>query len=183
MNNSPKLYFLKNKENKFLNGKDKSFYSNIINATYEKKEQTVIDIIKYLPSYSDCEVHEITEHDFMEAMANETTKCVVVGAYLSNILTKLDDKLPTISQLNKNLHNKLKNTIDSLIPFTSMYNDFIKHKEDQTDEVSGHIAEYLYQVSKPEIYLSGELTGIIEAYLIDRDSVVGISKKILKHNK
>ncbi len=182
MTNSPKLYFLKNKENKFLNGKDRVFYSNIINATYEKKEQTVIDIIKYIPAFSNCEVHEMTENDFMEAMANETTKCVVVGAYLSNILTQIDSKLPTVSQVNKTLHNKLKIAIDSLTPFTSMHKDFIKQKEDQTDEVSGHIAEYLNLVSEPEIYLSGELAGILTAYKKDRKAIVGIAQKTLNRN-
>ncbi|MBP6424161.1 MAG: hypothetical protein KA278_00505 [Flavobacterium sp.] len=182
MSNSPKLYFLKNKDNKFLNGKDKTFYSNIVNSTYEKKKQTVLDIIKYLPAYSDCEVHEMTENNFMEAMANETTKCVVVGAYLSNILTEIDSKLPTVSQVNKTLHIKLKTAIDSLVPFTSMYNDFIKQKEDQTDEVSGHIAEYLHLVSQPEIYLSGELAGILKAYKKDRKAIIGIAQKTLNRD-
>lgn len=177
--NSPKIYFLKNAEGKFYNSRDRAFYSNIANANFERDLNTMKFIVK-LDEFVNCEIHEMTEFDFQQHLASETTRVVLAGQYFAQILEQLNMKLPTISQVGKNMHKKIKIALDELTPMTSLHRDFINSKESQTDEVQGHYQEYIETLAKVQIHESAEVTAILNAYFKDRTSILGITKKILK---
>lgn len=178
MENSPKIHFLKNSEGKFYNSRSKTYFPFVINANFERDRK----ILDYLITerFKDHEVHTITEHQFMEEMAAQTTNCVLAGEYFSNLLFNLSCVLPTISQVNKTMYQKCKSAIEVLKPFTTMHKDFISKKEDQTDEVQGYYAEYITELSKVSIHYAHEVTMVLRAYQKDRSSMLGITKKILK---
>lgn len=182
MNNSPKLYFIQNAEGKFYNAKEKTYYSEIINANYEKNKKVTEELIT-LPRFAGCNVFEFTEQAFMFEMSMATTDAVLAGEYFARKLFKLAYRLPTISQVNKTLYNKCKQSIDALSPFTKMHVGFVKNEEDSTDSLQGDYEEYLHQVSKIEIYQMKDLIQIIKAYHLNRDSILGIANKINKNTK
>lgn len=179
MNNSPKIHFLKNSEGKFYNSRDRAYYPEIVNANYERNSKILETLIEL--KFKDHEVHTITEHQFMEEMASQTTNCVLAGEYFSNLLFKLSCVLPTISQVNKTMYQKCKSAIEVLKPFTDMHKDFISKKEDDTDDVQGYYAEFISEVSKVHIYQTSEVTALLKAYQKDRASMLGIVKKVLSH--
>ncbi len=180
--NSPKLYLLKNIDGKFYNAREEQWYSNFIHANYERNLNVIKGYLN-LAKFADCEIHTITEHDFQVALAGKTTNVVLAGSYFAEQLKELMFKLPTISQVNKNMYAKCKFALDLLEPFTKMYLDFIERKEDDTDEVRGHYQEYLHLMAKTEIYQTGEINAILKAYQINRESILGVTRKILSHNK
>jgi hypothetical protein len=178
MDNSPKIHFLKNSEGKFYNSRSKTYFPMFINANYERDRKVLDYLIQ--ERFTDHEVHTVTEHEFMEEMAAQTTNCVLAGEYFSNLLFKLSCVLPTVSQVNKTMYQKCKSAIEVLKPFTTMHHDFISQKEDQTDEVQGYYAEYIAEVSKIQIHHAHEVTLLLKAYQKDRASMLGITKKVLK---
>lgn len=181
MENSPKIYFI-TKNGKFYNSRDKHWYSTFTHANFERKREVLDEIIKF-DRFEGCEVYVTTEQEFMNEMATATTDIVIAGAYFSSLLEKFVFKLPTISQVNKTLYQKCKSAIDILKPFSKMHQEFLEAKEDITDDVSGHFAEYISNISKTQIYQTGEINSIIQAYNIDRKSIVGVAKKILNNKK
>jgi len=180
--NSPKIYFLKNSEGKFYNSKDQIFFRSIYNANYDRDYKKMQAVLK-LPIFQNCTIHEITESDFMEGMQVMTTSVVLSGQYFTQLLENLDYKLPTVSQINKNMHKKCKLAIDELTPFSSIHKDFIKAQEDQTDEISGYYQEYIEEIAKVQIYQCAEVTAILKAYFKDRSSILGITSKINNNKK
>jgi hypothetical protein len=182
MDNSPKIHFLKNKEGKFYNAKEKTYYSEIINANYEKDKNITKALLK-LPRFSECTVFTISVNEFMFEMTMATTDAVLAGEYFARKLFKLAYKLPTISHVNKVMYNKSKQALDSLTPFTKMHQTFLDNKEDNTYEVQGHYEEYLHEMSKIEIYETSEVVAILKAYHLDKASILGISNKVLKNKK
>lgn len=178
--NSPKLYLIKNKEGQFYNAREKVFYSNFIHANFERDFKIANSYLS-LPKFSDCEVHIITEHEFMEEMASKTTNVVLAGSYFAELLKKLLFTLPTISQVNKTMYQKCKVALATLEPFTTMHSDFISKEEDNTDDVRGHYEAYISEVSNVQIYQTAEVAAIIKAYQLDKSSMLGIATKILKN--
>ena len=180
--NSPKIYFIKNIDGKFNNAREEQWYSNFIHANYERDLPKIKSYLS-LDKFSDCEIHTITENDFQIALASKTTNVVLSGSYFAEQLKELMFKLPTISQVNKNMYAKCKFALDLLEPFTKMHLEFIERREDDTDEVRGHYQEYLHEMSKVEIYQTGEINSVLKAYQMDRKSMLGVTRKILSHNK
>lgn len=180
--NSPKIHFIKNIDGWFYNAREDQWYSNFIHANYERD---LVQIKKYLSldKFSACEIHTITEEDFQIALASKTTNVVLAGSYFAEQLKELMFKLPTISQVNKNMYAKCKYALELLEPFTKMHLEFIERKEDDTDEVRGYYQEYLHEMSKVEIFQTGEVASILKAYQIDRKSLTGVAKKVLNHKK
>jgi len=178
MDNSPKIHFLKNQEGKFYNSAQRTYFPEIINANYERDKKVLEYLIEV--KFKGHEVHTITEHEFMEEMAHQTTNCVLAGEYFSNLLFKFSCILPTVSQVNKTMYQKCKSAIEVLKPFTKMHQDFINQKEDATDDVQGYYAEFISEVSKVHIYRAAEVTALIKAYQKDRSSMLGLTKKILR---
>jgi hypothetical protein len=178
---SPKIYFII-RDGKFYNSRDKHWYSTFIHANFERKREVLDEIIKF-DKFIGCEVYVTSEEYFMNEMATATTDIVIAGEYFSRLLELYCFKLPTISHINKTLYQKCKSVIEVLKPFCKMHKDFLDAKEDLTDDVSGHLAEYLNNISKVKIYQTGEINSIIDAYNLDRKSIVGVAKKILNNKK
>ena len=177
MSNSPKIHFLKNKEGKFYNSREKTYYPSFINANYEKDKKGLELIIKL--KFPDHEIHTITEEEFMQELAMITTNAVIAGEYFSRLLFDIACILPTVSQVNKTMYQKCKSAIEVLKPFSKMHSDFIDKKEDTTDEVSGYYGEFITEISNVQIHQTHEITAILQAYQKDRKSILGITKKIL----
>jgi len=119
----------------------------------------------------------------MNELATMTTDLVIAGEYFSKLIEKYAFKVPTISQVNKTLYQKCKQAIECLKPFSSMHKAFLQQKEELTDDVSGYYGEYIQNISSVQIYQTKEISSLIEAYHLDRDSMIGITKKILKNKK
>ena len=179
MENSPKIYFLKNSEGKYYNSRDKLFYTSITNANYDR-DLPKMKLALGLPKLQDCEIVEINEYQFMEEMATETANVALVGEYFSSLLFKLAYRLPTVSQVNKTMYQKCKSAVEVLKPFTVMHQEFLKTQEDQTDEVQGYYTEFIAEACKVGIHQTHEVTAILRAYQKDRASMLGITKKVLK---
>lgn len=180
MSNSPKIYFLKNSEGKFYNAKQKHYYSSIVNANYERSDVLLKSLLE-LDRFKNCEIHSITENEFMEEMANKTTTAVLAGEYFYRILFDVDNRLPTVSQVNKTMSQKVRVAIDVLKPFDIMHKDFIDKKEDDTDDVQGHYADYIHEMAKVQIYQTAEVTAILKAYFKDKRSILGVTRKVLNN--
>lgn len=177
--NSPKIYFLKNNEGKFYNSRSNSYYPEIVNANYERDYKVMQFLIEN--KFKGHKIHMITEHEFMEEMAQQTTNCVLAGEYFSRLLFNISCILPTVSQVNKTMYQKCKSAIEILKPFTKMHLDFINAKEDNTDEVQGWYSEYINEVGNVKIHQTAEVASILKAYQKDRSSMLGITKKVLNN--
>ena len=181
MENSPKIYFIKNAEGKFYNSVEKHFYPAIINANYEKKEANVKQILALgLERFQGCEVHTTTESEFMDEFMHQTTKLVLIGEYFHRALLHLSTRIPTISQVNKNLYQRCKATVKELIPFTVHHKNYLDNNETGTDEMQGQAEAYFEQLAKVEIFEMAEVTAIIKAYKINKKSILGTAKKVLR---
>jgi hypothetical protein len=175
--NSPKIYFI-TKDNKFYNSRDSHWYENIVHANYERKRELLDQLIK-IDKFIGSSVYVITEEELMNEFATMTTDLVIAGEYFSRLIEKYAFKIPTISQVNKTMYQKCKQAIECLKPFSSMHKGFLEQKEDLTDDVSGYYGEYLQSVATVKIYQTKEISSMIEAYHLDRSSMLGITKKIL----
>jgi hypothetical protein len=178
MSNSPKIYFIE-KEGRFYNSRDGVWYSTFVLANYERNKKDLESILNF-DKFKGCNIYETTEDNFINEMATATTDLVIAGAYFCQLLEQYACKLPTISQVNKTMYQKCKNAIEVLQPFSSMHKDFLKAKEDLTDDVTGHYAEYVSNISKTKIYQMGEVNSVLNAYRGDRSSIIGIAKKVLR---
>lgn len=175
--NSPNIYFIRNNEGKFYNAREKQFYSNIVNANFERDKKVLDDL---LHRFHGCGIYETTENEFMQEMASITTNLVLSGSYFAELLNKHACKIPTISQVNKTMYQKCKIALDTLKPFTSLHSDFIDKKEEETDDVRSHYEQFIKEMSDVEIYQMGEVVSILQAYKIDKQSILGITKKVLR---
>jgi hypothetical protein len=178
MSNSPKIYFIE-KDGSFYNSRDGVWYSTFVLANYERSKKVLESILDF-DKFKGCSIYETTEEHFMNEMATATTDLVISGAYFCQLLEQYAYRLPTISQVNKTMYQKCKSAIDVLKPFSSMHKEFLKAKEDLTDDVTGHYAEYISNISKTKIYQMGEVNSVLNAYQSNRDSIVGIAKKVLR---
>lgn len=181
MTTSPKIHFLQHKDGRFLNVRENQLYDSFINASYEKNFSTINAVCK-TEKYQDYEVYTITEDDFMREMAQLTTDTVIAGEYFFSLLNKFGIKLPTISQINKDMYKRVKQLIEVLKPISKMHSEFLDQEEETTDDVSGHYAGFITEVAKVDIYNCSEATAILHAWQLDKNSMIGIAKKILKKN-
>ncbi len=182
MNQPPaKIYFLRNSEGKFYNSRDSYWYSEMINANYDRDYKGLQQLL-LTPKFQDCGVYETTDHKLWEQMATMTTDLVLTGSYFSSLLSKIACKMPTISQVNKTMYQKCTQAIEALKPMTNWNDDFLEAKEDTTDEVSGHLHEYFSELSKIEIHQMAEVVEVLKMYQVDRASIMGICSKVRKHN-
>jgi hypothetical protein len=176
--NSPKVYMI-TKDGKFYNSKDEYFYSNIVNANYEKNKKKLEIFMALNPVFfENCTVFETTENKLFEAFCNETTKTVLAGSYFADHLKNLDYKLPTISQVSKNMHKKMIIAIEELRPISSQFIQFLKKEEERTDDVMGIYGEFIQNVSRIQIFDMKEFNVVFEAFKKDKKSILGIAKKI-----
>ena len=181
MSNSPKIHFLKHANGKFLNIRENFLYESFVHASHDKNIKVAEGLIQH-ENYREYTVFTITEEEFLQELASLTTETVISGAYFVSLLTKFSVKLPTISQINKNLYNKCKNLLKDMEVLTKMHGEFLAKKEDTTDDVSGYFSGFINEVSKVQIYQTAEVTALLKAYQTDRESLLGITRTVLKHN-
>lgn len=86
---SPKVYFI-TKDGKFYNSKDKMFYSNIVNANYDKNKKGIEFLVENNPFFKGCEIEEVLEEDLFFMYQDITVKAVLAGSYFSDLLVSLD---------------------------------------------------------------------------------------------
>lgn len=182
--NSPKLFFVKDKQGKFVtveNGSiqttSKMCYARFVRTKKEaeiKKQQLEIQLNQEL------EIFIGTEFDFMEELAMITTQTIITGQYFIQLMENINWNLPTISQINKNLKNALNRAVESMKAVNTGFKTFEESKEDATFEVSGHYQETIMLLSEIELYNFGEVNAILKAYKKDKTSILGIAKKILR---
>lgn len=178
--NSPKIYFVK-KDNRFYNSRDNHFYESIVHANYERDLPKLKLAMKNHPILRECEIHVITENDLFYEYASQTTDVVLSGAYFANKLEHLDCKLPTISQVSKNMHKRSVGTINELKPLTVHYNEFLKKEEDRTDDIMANYEEYIRYFVNVKIHEMPEYLEIFDAFKKDKKSILGIARKVNKH--
>jgi len=177
---SPKLNIIRNSQGKYYNLIDKVFVEQIVNSNWTRTAKEAHDLID-LFKLTDCEVIQLTEEEFTNEMATYTVKAVIVAQSLQEHLKQVNYHLPTISGVNKSLGVFLKNTIEKLSFITPYYKEFLKVKEDETDDVKANYDEFIYELSKLELYQTSELTAILKAYQKDSKSILGIAKKIINN--
>lgn len=185
MSTSPKIYLLKNAEGKFVSVEQTNvhFVTKMCYARYTKNQKEIEH--KRIPYEvvlgCKLEIHISTEEEFMDELASITTQAIIVGHYYKQLLENIDYNLPTISQINKNLRNSLRNSIQFLELTTAGFKEFEKSKEDTTYEVYGYFQEMIMQLSGVSLYQVNDLSVIIQALKKDKKSMLGIAKKVLNH--
>jgi hypothetical protein len=176
---SPKIYFLQRiADSKFYNSRQKTYFTSPVNANYERDRKGIEFLIN--TSFKEHQVYETTEDEFWELMAMTTSDLVIAGSYFAERLNNLACIIPTISQVNKTTYQKCKNAIEALKPFTKWKENFLASKEETTDDVSGLFSEMLFEFGKVEVYEAQRITAVLQAYKKDRESIMGITKKILR---
>lgn len=185
MSTSPKIYLLKNAEGKFVSVEQTNvhFVTKMCYARYTKNQKEIE--AKRIPYEvvlgCHLEIHVSTEEEFMDELASITTQAIIVGHYYKQLLENIDYNLPTISQINKNLRNSLRNSIQFLELTTAGFKEFEKSKEDTTYEVYGYFQEMIMQLSGVSLYQVNDLSVLIKALKKDSKSMLGIAKKVLNH--
>lgn len=176
MNTGAKLFMIKSSNGEYFNGNTRTFEKKMYLGTYARSEQKAKEVIDYFKIRG--EVIEVTELEFTESLASQTTKLTIMLDATRTELEAIRYRLPTVSNLNKNLGNFLKNTSQKLKDLNPHFKDFEKQKEDQTFEVLGYYQDMINEVSKTELYNSHEIAEVLRAYHKDRSSILGIVKKV-----
>lgn len=173
---NPNLYLIKNEAGKWYNGKDDFWASKMSLATYTLNAKKANDLIKYY-SLENAVVFQTTELEFTQDLASITTSAIIQLASIKQQLEEIKYRLPTISGINKNLGNFLGKTINQLKVVDPMYNEFIKRKPDQTDDVEGYFKEFVSEIASVELYECHNITRIIKQYKKNPSAIMGIVKK------
>lgn len=175
-----KLYQIKNKEGNFYNAHNNFFTERLCIGSYATSRRESEAVIAHF-ELQDCEVFETTELEFTQEMAGLTTRVIIQLESTRKLLEDIRYILPTISQINKNTGKHIKNCAENLKLITPYFNQFLKVKEDPTDEVAGLYDEFIYELSKVELYECESLTHVLKAFQKDKKSLKGICNKILKN--
>ena len=181
---SPKIYFVINKQNRFLTVENDKIIT-VTKMSYARfvktKKEADIKLSQFQEILSEkLTVFESTEFDFMEELAMITTQTIITGQYFIQLMENINWNLPTISQINKNLKNSLNSAVRNLYSVNKGFEEFEKAKEDATFEVSAHFQETIMLISQIELYNFSEINALLKAYLEDKNSMLGIAKKILR---
>lgn len=97
-------------------------------------------------------------------------------------LTKLED-LKHTRFYKKELKMRLNMAIKELMKAESEdYDSFWNALLKETQEVTKIYETYINAISSIPIWDASEMTAVIEAFLLDRKSISGIAKKVLKQN-
>jgi hypothetical protein len=149
--NAP-LYFLRSKETgRFYNAITKKFALSIVNATYDIDIVAVQKLVETVDNFKNCEIITVTENELFDHYALTTSNACLVGAYFSQMLVRLEDKLPTVSEVNRGMRFKINSMVKTLSPFTNYYEYFLETEENFTEEISGDLSEFFHLMSMVEI--------------------------------
>lgn len=179
MNTGANLFMIKSPNGEFYNGQTQTWEKRMYLGTYALSKNKAEEVLLFYEL--DAQVIQVTELEFTESLASQTTKLTIMLDATRSELEAIRFRLPTISNLNRNLGNFLKNTSQKLKDLNPHFRDFEKQKEDQTFEVLGFYENFISEVSKTELYYCHEVAEILKAYHKDRSSILGITRKINKH--
>lgn len=174
--NSAKLFLIKNQDGKWYNGKDDFWCTKMSLATYTLNAKKANDLINYY-SLENATVTQTTELEFTQDLASITTSAIIQLASIIQQLEEIKYRLPTVSAVNKNLGTFLGKTINQLKVIDPMYNEFVKQKPDQTDDVEGYFKEFISEVASVQLYECHNISRIIKQYKKNPSSIMGIVKK------
>lgn len=163
--NSPKIYLIANNKGQFLNceGKEPFFTSVLWKGSFGKNKIKVQETMELL-GFENTTVFESTEKEYTEGLASETTNVCIQMDSIRRKLDRVNYHLPTISSLNKNLSNFLKNASLKLKEANPYFDDFVRIKEDATDDVVGDYEEFIEAVSKIELWEMKKYTNLINEF-------------------
>jgi len=177
--NSPKIYVIQRQDGKFYNAKEKWFTSRLSLSSYTTARDNFESLTdQYL--FSDCEVLQFTEEDWTTDMASLTTSTIIRLDSVRKALDEVRYILPTVSGLNKNLKNFLSKTSDHLKLVNPIFKDFVKLKENDTDDLKAVYDEFMIDLASLYFYDYQNVSYMIKAYKKDKGSINGICNKILK---
>lgn len=180
MNNSPKIYVIKRKDGKYYNHREKWFTSALSLSSYTPKKSEFVSLMD-LDIFSDCIISEYTEEDWTVSMASLTTSAILRLDSVRSSLDEIRYILPTVSGLNKNLKNFLSKTSDHLKLVNPIFKDFVKFKEDDTDDLKAVYDEFITELASLDFYDYQNIAYMIKAYKKDKASINGICNKVLKN--
>lgn len=164
---------------KYFNAKDNLFVRLLGNSTFATTDLQAKAIIQAY-NLEKCEVIIVTEDDFVYSLQNITTNAVLKAEALKKNLEELNYNIPTISGLNKNLKNFLKNIIEKLKVVNPIYKALEVTQEEELFNIQGHYEDMINEISKVELNDCESVARIIKAYHKSPDSINGIVNKILK---
>ncbi|WP_417444618.1 hypothetical protein [Joostella sp.] len=82
--------------------------------------------------------------------------------------------------LNLRTQNLLKRVIKELSVKERMFDNMEEIKEDSLHDVYNAFYDFIKEVSPTKIQEVGEISSVIKAYRKDKDSIIGITKKVLR---
>lgn len=183
MNNTtePNIYVL-SKEIKgvkhYFSHIDKLFYSNLTNASGFNEKRIANDW--NVKGFLNANLEIIKESEFINAKNDAMTKIMIMASSLAYHIEQIQPFLPNKSQASKGMHKHLKNTAICLVPYLSDYREFSNIQEDAVDYVETYYGAFVAQVAKIPLNNIDHISYILEAYNSEPNSILGITKKILK---
>lgn len=162
MDNSKKLFFLKDSKGKFL---DKHLakvnkLSYAVYSTNEKEaESQLIQVEKLLQEK--LFIHKSTETEFIYDMNDVIVSTIISGQHFIDRLNIVKFQIPTFSTINKNTKNQVTKTIDSLSEITSYFKDIEKKEDDKLNDVSACYQIAMENLSKIPLHKFGDLNNLI----------------------
>jgi len=166
------IYFIKNKEGKFLNykdGKNPFLVSSIISATPSDKPQQVTEGF---------EVISMDVEEFKDIYSMTVSELVIIGELFFRKAKIYQDTIPVLPKLNKDVRNAVRNVISKMSFFHNQLNDIIENdKEEGVYALSGDFEELINHVSKA---IDGDMrkyNQVFRAMEINENAILGIAKK------
>ena len=183
--NDPILYCVKaihKGKLRYFNFRDNQYYDNILNIELYASPAGVNEVIrKYM--LVKAEIVEIRESELLTLQADLLTKITLMGGSLHNLINDLGPTMKYKSMQMRELKNNLNKVNKLLKPIIVDYNTFIKANEDSVDDVQGLLDSTIYKIAKMSFYDLNEIDVIFDAIRLDRDSIYGIAKKVVKNAK
>jgi hypothetical protein len=166
------IYFIKNKEGKYLNyknPKDPFFVSSLISATPTDKFPKVQEGL---------EVELVSIDDFKQIYSMTVSELIIIGELFHRKANHYNNTIPVLPKFNKDTRNAVKNAISKLAFFHEQTNEIIEHgQEDEVYSISADFEELIFNVSDA---LKGDIkkyNKVFRAMKINEKAILGIAKK------
>ena len=167
------IFFIKNKEGKYLNYKKVSepyFVDSQISATPSDK----------MPKLDNgLEVEAMDIEDFKVLYSMTVSELIIIGELFHRKALVYQDTIPVLPKLNKDVRNAVRNAISKMSFFHTQTDEIIKHgQEDEIYSISAEFEELIMNVSEALKENIEEYNQVFKAMEKDKNSILGIVKKI-----
>jgi hypothetical protein len=166
------IYFVKNKDGKYLNykdGKNPYFVDSLISATPSDKPQQL---------NGELELEQITMDDFKQIYSMTVSELIIIGELFHRKAKIYQDTIPVLPKLNKDVRNSVRNAISKMSLFHTQADEIIDHgQEDEIYSVSGEFEELIINVSEA---IKGDMkkyNQVFRAMKVNENAILGIAKK------